>query len=151
MKHITLEQARQLKIGTTLYQPSATNADGSPVRWRVTGKVKNWKRHPEMILVPIKYGLKLHSHLNANNLVELSLTPYWSKRFAFGSVAAAFQRKKRKEGFRTQMEVHAGLGEPYTLVMWEEKPKIHFKINPEADEIADDDLIAAANYYDELK
>lgn len=125
MKHITLEQAKQLKIGTILYQTTETNIDGTPVRWKVNGKVKTWKREPDYIQVPIKYGLKICSYLTQDNLSDLSLTPYWQKRFWLISDAKAFQRKKRKERFRTQLEVHEAICNPYFLVRWCERKIEH--------------------------
>jgi hypothetical protein len=122
MKSITLKQAKQLKVGTILYQSSATNADGTPARWRITGEVKTWKRNPEKISVPMKHGMYLHSHLNEMNLEELSLIPYLSKRFTFGSAAKSFQRKKRIEGFKTQLDVHSGIAFPFVIVKWMKRP-----------------------------
>lgn len=119
MKHITLEQAKQLKIGTILYHLQNKNADDSPQRWRVNGNVKLWKRHPERIQVPMKHGLKQCDYLTEKDLNMVSLTPYWQKQFNFLSEAVSFQRKKSKEGFRTQREVHAGIGFPYSLIKWE--------------------------------
>jgi hypothetical protein len=37
---ITLEQAKQLTQGTILYHAINRNADGTPQRWRVNGKVR---------------------------------------------------------------------------------------------------------------
>ena len=41
---ITLEQAKNLKYGQILHHVTDKNADGTPRRWEVTGKVKIWKR-----------------------------------------------------------------------------------------------------------
>lgn len=58
-----------LPIGSTIYFRMGSNADGSPVRWRINGKVKLWKTRPDEFKVPIKYGLKqcdYITHLNAD-------------------------------------------------------------------------------------
>ena len=54
---ITLEQAKQLRYGDTLHHVSLTNKNGTPLRVRVTGEVKTWKRDPDRIRVPLKHGL----------------------------------------------------------------------------------------------
>lgn len=121
MKHITLEQAKQLKVDTILYHLQNKNADDSPQRWKVNGKVKLWKRHPERIQVPMKHGLRQCDYLTENDLEIVSLTPYWQRHFHLTSDALSFQRKKWKEGFKTQIEGYYGIGCPYTLVKWEVK------------------------------
>ncbi len=65
---ITFEQAKQLKHGHIIYSNQATNADGSPMRWRISGKVKLWKTRPYHIKVPIKHGLYDNSYLDHHNL-----------------------------------------------------------------------------------
>lgn len=50
---ITKEQAMVLRHGDILHHISEVNADETPVRWRVNGKVKTWKRSPERFRVPI--------------------------------------------------------------------------------------------------
>ena len=54
---ITLEQAKQLNYGDMLHLDNYKNADGTPARLRVNGKVKTWKRDPKRIKVPVKHGL----------------------------------------------------------------------------------------------
>ena len=60
---ITFEEAKELRIGQTLYHKAQRDADGSPSRWRVNGKVKLWKRSPNIIQVPLKRGLYQHDYL----------------------------------------------------------------------------------------
>ena len=71
---ITLEQAKSLKHGDILHHVTNKNKDGSPQRWRVNGKVQTWKRSPERVKVPIKYGLYAYDYLTENelDLVELA-------------------------------------------------------------------------------
>ena len=54
---ITLEQAKALKYGQTVEHDTLKNADGTPMRFRVAGAVKTWKKNPERIRVPMKRGL----------------------------------------------------------------------------------------------
>jgi len=55
---MNLSQAKKLKSGDLLYSKKHINADGSPMRARVTGAVKTWKRDPSRVKVPMKHGLK---------------------------------------------------------------------------------------------
>ena len=55
---ITLEQAKKLDYGDQLDHDTLTNADGkTPMRFRVAGAVKTWKRDKTRIRVPLKRGL----------------------------------------------------------------------------------------------
>ena len=74
MKAITLKQAKELKYGDMLYHQSNKNADGTPQRWRVNGKVKRWKRDPDKIEIPIKHGLYSFDYLTNAELSRISLS-----------------------------------------------------------------------------
>lgn len=69
---ITLEQAKALKPGEFVHVEEL-NADGTPQRYKVTGKVKLWKRSPERVHVPVKRGMKEYAEINENNLDQVSL------------------------------------------------------------------------------
>ena len=71
---ITLEQAKELPLGRTLYHVSNKNADGSPQRWRVNGKIKLWKTRPDHFRVPLKHGLYWYDYLTHENCHVLCLT-----------------------------------------------------------------------------
>lgn len=71
---ITFEQALHLAYGQTLYDCTAKNADGSPRRWRVAGKVKTWKRNPDRVEIPVKYGLYTWGRITNANLWAVALT-----------------------------------------------------------------------------
>jgi len=60
---ITLKQAKQLTYGDVIYSNQFTNANKTPRRWRVNGQVKLWKRDPNRIQIPVKYGLYNHAYL----------------------------------------------------------------------------------------
>ena len=70
---ITLDQAKNLKYGQILHHTINKNADDTPQRWRVNGKVKTWKRSIERVQVPVKYGLYGYGYVTENDLdlVEL--------------------------------------------------------------------------------
>ena len=74
MKTITLEQAKQLKTGQIVYHTINKNADQTPQRWKVNGKVKTWKRNPEKVQIPVKHGLYSYDYITENDLHLISLT-----------------------------------------------------------------------------
>lgn len=65
---MTLKEAKGLQIGQTLYHTIQRNADGTPERWRVNGKVKTWKRTPEAVRIPVKHGLFHYDYLTEREL-----------------------------------------------------------------------------------
>ena len=65
---VTLDQAKNLKYGDILHHANHRNADGTPQRWRVTGKVKTWKKDASRIYVPIKHGMYNYDHLDEHSL-----------------------------------------------------------------------------------
>ena len=70
---ITFEEAKDLTYRQRIYHLHNKNADGSPQRWRINGRVKLWKRSPQRIEIPIKYGMKGFDYLTENNLSSFSL------------------------------------------------------------------------------
>jgi len=60
---LTLTKAKELKHGDVLHHKQRENADGTPERWRVNGKVKRWKRDTNRIEVPLKRGLYDYGYL----------------------------------------------------------------------------------------
>jgi len=71
---MNLKQARTLKDGQILHHTKNKNADGTPQRWRVNGKVKTWKRDLSRIRVPLKHGLYDHDYLTEGDLHLLKVT-----------------------------------------------------------------------------
>lgn len=65
---ITIDQAKALRVGDILYHVTYINHDKTPQRWRVSGKVKTWKRDVGRVQVPIKHGLYTCDYLTENNL-----------------------------------------------------------------------------------
>lgn len=70
---ITVKQAKALEIGDIIHN-SDLNTDETCRRWRVSGRVKTWKRDPLRIRVPIKYGLYDNSYLETGKV-----NPYGSR------------------------------------------------------------------------
>jgi hypothetical protein len=71
---ITLEQAKNLRIGQIVYHINNKNADGTPQRWKVNGKVKTWKRNPNRVQIPVKHGLRDYDYITENELYLVNLT-----------------------------------------------------------------------------
>ena len=71
---ITLQQAKDLTFGTVLEHSTNKNADGTPQRWKVNGKVKTWKRDNGRVQIPIKHGLYNFDYLTENDLMLVSKT-----------------------------------------------------------------------------
>lgn len=74
MTAITIEQARALTHGKTLYMLTKKNKDGTPVRWRVSGKVQTWKTRPNEFKIPVKHGLYDNGYVTHENYTIFSLT-----------------------------------------------------------------------------
>ena len=61
---ITLQQAKKLTYGDMIYSNRFLNASNEfPIRWRVNGQVKRWKRDPDRLQIPVKHGLYNHAYL----------------------------------------------------------------------------------------
>lgn len=64
---ITVEDAKQLTHGTTLYHQHLRGTDKHPLRARVSGKCKLWKRSPERFEIPMKHGLYDSGYVTETN------------------------------------------------------------------------------------
>jgi len=71
---ITLEQAKSLKSGDILYHVKNKNADGSAQKWKVNGKIKTWKRSPEKVKIPVKFGMYTCDYITEEYLNRVSLS-----------------------------------------------------------------------------
>lgn len=70
---LSLDEAKRLGQGKVVFARFASNADGSPQRWRVTS-VNTWKRSPERVEVRLKRGQYQYARLSECNLSEVSAT-----------------------------------------------------------------------------
>lgn len=71
---ITKAQAQTLDYGDVIYHVHNTNADGTPQRWRITGKCTVWKTRPDEFSRPLKHGLYRYGKLTHSNAGEFVLT-----------------------------------------------------------------------------
>jgi len=65
---ITINEAKTVRHGDIFLMKDETNADGTPTRWRVTGKVKTWKTRPNEFQIPVKHGLYDYGYINNDNI-----------------------------------------------------------------------------------
>ena len=64
---MTIYEAMQLQYGDILHHRSLRNADNTPVRCKVTGKVKTWKTDNSRVKVPVKHGLRNCFYITEDN------------------------------------------------------------------------------------
>ena len=67
---MTLAQAKELNAGDYVHHTSKKNADGSPMRARITS-IKTWKTRPNEIMVSVKHGMYDYARFNENELDQL--------------------------------------------------------------------------------
>ena len=56
--------------GTVFHHVSVKNADGTPARCRVNGRVKLWKTRPGDFRLPVKHGLRDCFYITPANAEE---------------------------------------------------------------------------------
>lgn len=71
---MTFKELTNLKVGDIIYHKSLRNADGSPARARVTGKVRRWKRNPGRVVVPCRHGLRNNFYIGT----DVTCHPHWN-------------------------------------------------------------------------
>jgi hypothetical protein len=71
LEKLTLERAKVLKHGEFIFIARKTKVENLPPileRWKVTGKVKLWKRSPDRVQVPIKHGMYSYGYLTEKSM-----------------------------------------------------------------------------------
>jgi len=58
------------KHGSMFHHVDMKNADGTPLRVRVTGKCKTWKTRPTHFRLPVKYGMYESGYITHENCKE---------------------------------------------------------------------------------
>jgi hypothetical protein len=81
---MNVAEVKTLTRGQIVYHVRHKNADGTPQRWRVSGRVRTWKRDSQRVEVPLKHGLYSHGTLylhpaqGSGNLDEFTLYPEYT-------------------------------------------------------------------------
>lgn len=70
---MTLNEAKRLRHGQTVWIKGHWDSDGSPSKCRVTGKVQTWKTRPNEVRVPIKRGMYEYGSITHGNLDRFTL------------------------------------------------------------------------------
>jgi hypothetical protein len=73
VEHIQLWEAKNLKVGDTVYAIGYYNSDNTVQRYKVQGKPKLWQRNSDRVEVTLKRGLKEYATLTELCLDEFSL------------------------------------------------------------------------------
>lgn len=84
---LTKSQALSLRHGQTLHSVTRKNADGTPMRVRVNGKVKTWVRNPDAFQIPVKHGLYAYGYVTEQNAAEWELSETYTGRNALDVAA----------------------------------------------------------------
>ena len=69
---MTLQDAKNLKTGDYIHHTSKKNADGTPMRARVTS-IKTWKRSPDRVEVRCKRGLYDYATFSETELDQIAV------------------------------------------------------------------------------
>lgn len=69
---MTLEGAKTLRAGDYIHHTERFNADGTPMRARVTS-IKTWKTRPDRIEVRYKRGLYEYGTITETDLAPFSI------------------------------------------------------------------------------
>jgi len=70
---LTLEQAKNLKVGQMVYAIGYYNSNATAQRFEVQSQPKAWKRNADRVEVTLKRGLKEYVTLTEHCLDEFSL------------------------------------------------------------------------------
>lgn len=70
---MTKSQLLTLTHGTILHHHTIRNADNSPLRARVNGKIHLWKRRPDYFELPMKHGQRHCFYITPENANEWEL------------------------------------------------------------------------------
>ena len=68
---MTLQEAKNLKTGDYIHHVIKKNANGTPMRARVTS-IKTWKRSPERVEVRCKHGLYDYATFTENEVNQIA-------------------------------------------------------------------------------
>ena len=71
---MTINEAKKLRQGQTVYIKGEYNSDGTAMRCRVNGKIQTCKTRPNDVKVPIKRGLYEFGYITSRNLTNFTST-----------------------------------------------------------------------------
>lgn len=65
---LIIDRAKTLHRGDIVYEKDRYNADNTPRRWKVNGKVKRWKGDSNRISIPVKHGLYNYGYIDNHTI-----------------------------------------------------------------------------------
>lgn len=71
---LTLIEAKNLRYGQHIYSTTQKYKNGLAKTVKINGAPKTWKRQPERVQIPAKYGLYEYFYITELDLEEWSLT-----------------------------------------------------------------------------
>lgn len=80
-KPLSLEEAKNLKYGNTVYFRKENDSRGALKKVKVNGQVKTWKRNTERVQIPWKYGLYDYGYITELYLDDWTLESKPYERF----------------------------------------------------------------------
>ena len=92
---MTLDDAKALAPGDMLYHGTSRNADGTPQRLRVTGRVKTWVRDPNRVQIPVKRGMYETGVITEHDLMNWFTSE--EDAISFGTIRAEVPPLEEKE------------------------------------------------------
>lgn len=72
--------AKFLKPGDIINDTKVANSKGKLIHWKINGKPKTWKKDPNRIKIPIKFGLWEYWYVTEDNLDCFSIPETLEKR-----------------------------------------------------------------------
>lgn len=110
-----------MRGGSTLYHATAKNADKTPLRCRLNGKMQTWKTRPDEFRQPAKYGLKQCFDITQHNLHE------WVANAVTAHVLGVIAEMRQRGAFVASKCEYA-----VTMVMRTEEHVVHMHDNEKA-------------------
>ena len=68
---MNIQEAKKLESGSTIYHVTRKNADGTPMRAKVTS-VQTWKTRPNDVVVSVKRGLYEYAKFIGSEVDQLT-------------------------------------------------------------------------------
>jgi hypothetical protein len=82
MQGIDKRVAATLRHRDVIYHVSERNRDGTPLRARINGMLKTWKKDPKRFKLPMKHGMYSHFYLSEDNAREWRTDMKWTNAYA---------------------------------------------------------------------
>lgn len=68
VRPLTVAQVKKMTGRETIYLIGHYNSDGTPMSYRITGKIQFWKTRPNDFRIPVKRGLYEYGEVTPHNM-----------------------------------------------------------------------------------